>query len=340
MKKWLSIFIGTLLSAFKTRRQLALENLVLRQQLAVYKQSRRRPQLSDADRAFWKAISSIWTSWRQTLVVVQPATVIRRHRKAFRWSWTRRCAKHGRPTIEPRIKSLIQRISRMNPLWGAPRIHGELLKLGIEVSESTVSRYMIRHPKPPSQTWRTFLENHSTELMALDFFTVPTATFHVLFVEVILSHDWRKILHTNATTDRNERWIAQQVIEAIGTDDSYRYLVRDRDVKFGRYFVRRVDSAGLRHVVTAAASPWQNAYAERVIGTLRRECTDHAVVLNERHLRQLLRKYTAYYNRVRTHLSLAKDAPVSRSIQRPASGKICVREHCAGLHHEYYRQAA
>jgi transposase InsO family protein len=340
MIKWLSIFVGTLLSALQVRRELAMENLVLRQQLAVYKQGKQRPQLTDTDRRFWVVIASIWSRWRTALNIVQPETVIRWHRIGFRWFWARKCVKHGRPPIDPRIKALIHQMCTANPLWGAPRIHGELLKLGIDVSEATVSRYMIRRPKPPSQTWRTFLENHSRELLALDFFTVPTANFRVLFVLVILSHERREILHTNVTDDPNERWIAQQTLEVVGTDDFFRFLIRDCDVKYGEYFVRRVSSAGLRHVVTAPGSPWQNAYAERIIGTIRRECTDHTIVLSERHLRRVVRRYADYYNRVRTHLALAKDAPARRVVQLPDQGSIRYRRHCGGLHHEYYRQAA
>ena len=340
MIKWLSIFIRALISALRTHRNLAVENLLLRQQLAVYKEDRIRPRLTNADRGFWTIVASIWPRWREALSIVQPETVIRWHRKGFRLFWTRKCTKHGRPTIDPKIKALIREMCRANPLWGAPRIHGELLKLGFDVSEATVSRYMIRCPKPPSQTWQTFLENHAGEFLAADFFTVPTVTFRVLFVLVILNHDRRRILHTNVTEYPNERWIAQQVLEAIGAEDSYRFLLHDGDVKYGEYFVSRVASAGLQHVVTAPGSPWQNAYAERVIGTIRRECTDHMIVLGEQHLRWLMRRYVAYYNGVRTHLALGKDAPAGRDTHPPDRGSVQSRRHCGGLHHEYFRKAA
>jgi transposase InsO family protein len=227
-----------------------------------------------------------------------------------------------------------------NPLWGAPRIHGELLKLGINVSEAVVSKYMIRHRKPPSQTWRTFLENHAEDILAIDFFTVPTATFRVLFVLVILSHDRRELLHTNVTENPTAAWSARQVYEAIGIDRVPKYLIRDRDVKFGEFFSRQVALAGLKEVLTAPASPWQNAYAERVIGTIRRECLNHTVILGERHLRRVVRRYVDYYNNVRTHLSLTKDAPRGRLVQMPCRGAIRSRRLCGGLHHEYYREAA
>ena len=193
-------------------------------------------------------------------------------------------------------------MSDANPLWGAPRIHGELLKLGIEISETTVSKYLIRERMPPSQTWRTFLENHSKDIIATDFFTVPTATFRVLFVLVVLSHDRREILHTNVSESPTAEWSARQILEAIGLEDAPKYLVRDQDRKFSEYFSRQVASVGITEVLTALASPWQNAYTERVIGTLRRECLDHTIILGEQHLRRTVKSYSDYCNTVRTHL--------------------------------------
>jgi transposase InsO family protein len=231
-------------------------------------------------------------------------------------------------------------MSQANPLWGAPRIHGELLKLGINVSETTVSKYLVRERKPPSQTWRTFLENHAKDIIATDFFTVPTATFRVLFVLVVLSHDRREILHTNVTESPTAEWTARQILEAVGLEDGPKYLIRDRDRIFSENFSRQVASTGLTEVLTALASPWQNSYAERVIGTIRRECLDHVIVLGQQHLRRTVKSYSNYYNKVRTHLSLAKDSPTGRSVQTPGQGSIEVRQHCGGLHHEYYRQAA
>lgn len=235
---------------------------------------------------------------------------------------------------------LIKRMSQANPLWGAPRIHGELLKLGIEVSQTTVAKYLVRDGKPPSQTWRSFLENHAKEIVATDFFTVPTATFRVLFVLVVLSLDRREILHTNVTESPTAEWTARQVIEAVDLRDAPRYLIRDRDRKFSEFFSRSVASAGLKEVLTAPASPWQNAYAERVIGTIRRECLDHTIILGEHHLRRTVRRFASYYNKARTHLALEKDAPRGRPVQFPDLGTVRSRRHCGGLHHEYYRQAA
>lgn len=271
---------------------------------------------------------------------MRPETVIRWHREGFRRHWTAKCRKRGRPPIDPQIRVLIRRMCEANPLWGAPRIHGELLKLGINISESVVSKYMIRNRKPPSQGWRTFLENHAKDIIAADFFTVPTATFRVLFVLVVLSHDRREILHTNVTDSPTADWTARQVIEAIGLDDVPKFLIRDRDRKFSAGFSRQVASAGLMEVLTAPASPWQNAFAERVIGTIRRECLDHSIILSEQHLRRTVKRYADYYNGLRTHLSLEKDAPRGRLVQFPGRGAIRSRRCCGGMHHEYFRQAA
>ncbi|MCP4299568.1 MAG: transposase family protein [Gammaproteobacteria bacterium] len=340
MTKWLTILLQFLVSLFRTRRDLAFENLLLRQQLAVLKEKGARLQLSPADRSFWVMLSKLWPKWRSVLHVVKPETVIRWHREGFRRHWARKCRKKGRPALDPKIRLLIRRMSRANPLWGAPRIHGELLKLGIDVSETTVAKYLIRERKPPAQSWRTFLDNHAKDIIATDFFTVPTTTFRVLFVLVVLSHDRREILHTNVTEHPTADWTARQIIEAVGLDKAPKYLLRDRDKKFSLHFSRQVASVGLAEVLTAPASPWQNAYAERVVGTIRRECLDHTIILGEQHLRRIIKRYLGYYNGVRTHLSLSKDAPRARPIQFPNSGVIRSRQHCGGLHHEYYRAAA
>ena len=227
-----------------------------------------------------------------------------------------------------------------NPLWGAPRIHGELPKLGIEVSETAVSKHMIKRRGPPSQSWRTFLQNHAKELIALDFFTVPTVTFRVLFVLVILSQDRRRILHFNATEHPTAEWTARQLLEACVTDITPRFLIRDRDAIYGQTFRLQVAALKIQDVPTAPRSPWQNAYAERVIGSIRRECLNHMIVLGERHLRRILRSYVDYYNETRTHLSLDKDTPEGRPIQRPDQGRVIELKRVGGLHHEYIRRAA
>jgi putative transposase len=340
MFKWLGIVFGTLRAAIRCRNDLAAENLALRQQLAVMKHQHPRPRFTDADRYFWVALSRIWSGWHTSLHIVQPETVVRWHRHGFRYYWRWKSRHRGRPKTNLEIRALIRQMCRANPLWGAPRIHGELLKLGIEVSETTVSKYMIKRRGPPSQNWRTFLENHAKELIALDFFTVPTATFRVLFALVILSHDRRRILHFNVTGHLTAAWTARQLLEACGIDDVPRFLVRDRDAIYGETFRRQVTALQIQDVSTAPRSPWQNAYAERVIGSIRRECLNHMIILGERHLRRILRSYVDYYNGTRTHLSLDKDAPEERQIQRPKQGKVIQLKRVGGLHHEYIRRAA
>jgi transposase InsO family protein len=340
MIKWFGIVLSTLFSVCRTHRELALENLALRQQLAVMKHRQPRPRSTDGDRLFWVVLSGLWDGWQSALHVVQPATVVRWHRQGFRYYWRWKSRRHGRPRVDAELRKMIREISKANPLWGAPRIHGELLKLGIEVSQATVSRYMIRNRKPPSQTWRTFLNNHVQDLISMDFLTVPTATFRVLFVLVILSHDRRRILHINVTAHPTSEWTARQLLEACGMDELPSYLVRDRDGIYGHQFSRQAKALGIQEVVTAPRSPWQNGYAERVIGSIRRDCLDHVIVLGERQLKRVLSEYTDYYNRVRTHLSLEKDAPETRASQTPEQGRVIKFPRVGGLHHEYSRLAA
>lgn len=332
----------TLFLLFKNPRELALENLALRQQLAVYNRLHPRPRLHSTDRLFWFWLSKIWNSWRVSLVIVKPETVISWHRQGFRLFWTQisRRKGGGRPTVNPKIRELIRKIAKANPLWGAPRIHGELKKLGLDVSERTVSRLIPRRRKPPSQTWRTFLDNHLNETVSIDFFTVPTVTFRVLFVLVVLSHDRRKVVHFNVTEHPTAEWTAQQIREAFPEDGAPKYLLRDRDQIYGENFRQGVRGVEIEEVLTAAHSPWQNAYVERLIGSIRRECLDHVIVLGERHLRTILRGYFGYYHRWRTHLSLLKDAPEPRAIQPPEMGEVIEICEVGGLHHRYERRVA
>jgi putative transposase len=329
------------LAFFKTRRQLAIEVLALRHQLGVLKRSVKRPRLSNVDRGLWVLLSRNWPSWSNALIVVKPATVIRWHRAGFRryWTWRSR-RKGGRPGIDPEVRALIRRMATAN-LWGAPRIHGELLKLGFQISEATVSKYLPRRRKPPSQTWRSFLENHVGTLVSVDFFTVPTVFFHVLFVFVVLAHDRRRILSINVTSNPSAAWTANHIVQAFPWESAPRYLLRDRDGIYGAVFRNRVKNLGIKEVLTAARSPWQSPYVERVIGTLRRELVDHVIVMNERHLRRLLRTYVSeYYHPCRTHLSLGKDAPESRPVEPAETGKVVELPLVGGLHHRYARRAA
>jgi putative transposase len=249
-------------------------------------------------------------------------------------------ARAGRPAVGPEIRALIRRMSTDNPLWGAPRIHGELQKLGFEISQAAVSKYVVRHRRPPSQTWRSFLDNHLQTLVCVDFFVVPTVLCKVLFVFVVLAHDHRRVLHVNVTGAPTAQWTAQQLVEAFPWETVPRYLLRGRDAVYGVAFSSRVQALGILEVKTAPRSPWQNPYVERLVGTLRRECLDHVVVLHETHLRRLLRDYLVYYHSARTHLSLDKDAPEPRPVECRNQGRVVETPLVGGLHHRYRRLAA
>jgi len=273
--------------------------------------------------------------------MVKPGTVIAWHRRGFRlyWGWKSR-HRHGRPAVSLEVRNLIRQMSLANPRWGAPRIHGELLRIGIEMCQATVAKYMARHRQPPSQTWRTFLKDHTKDLVSLDFFVVPTITFQLLFTLVMLSHDRRRLVHFGVTTNPTTAWTARQLLGAFPWDNAPRYLLRDRDSAYGLESSEMAKSMGIHEVLTAPQSPWQNAYLERLIGSIRRECLDHVIVLNETGLRRVLKSYFAYYEQSRTHLSLGKDAPISRPIQPPAMGRIVQIPQVGGLHHRYDRFAA
>jgi len=274
-------------------------------------------------------------------VIVAPATVLRWQRRRFRDHWTQLSGQPagGRPPVNAELTALVRKMAAANPLWGAPTIHGELLKLGIDVAERTVSRLMPERRTPPSQTWRTFLTNHLRDLVALDFFTVPTLRLRVLFILVVLAHHRRRVLHFNVTEHPTAAWTAQQVVDAFPDDSAPSYLLRDRDSIYGPAFRKRVKGMGISEVQTAPHSPWQNPCAQRLIGSIRRECLDHVVVLGEQHLRRTLTRYFAYYHRARTHLSLDKDAPDGRPIET-ALGRVISIPEVGGLHHRYVRQAA
>ena len=335
--------ICLLLRAFLSPRlSLAAENLALRQQLATYHHSRPRPKLRKRDRLFWVVLSRLWPGWQAVLVIVQPATVVQWHRQGFKlfWRWKSRGGKLGRPRIEREIRELIRRMSRENPIWGAPRIQAELKLLGYAVAESTVAKYMVRTRKPSSPTWKTLLQNHLHELAAVDFFTVPTAAFRVLYVFVVLSIDRRRVLHFHVTTCPSAEWTAQQVIEAFPFATAPRFLMRDRDGIYGEYFRRRVKSMGFEEVISAPRSPWQNPFVERLIGSIRHECLDHMIVFNERHLLRILRSYCEYYHTSRTHMALDDNAPIPREVEPPAKGAVSAIPQVGGLHHRYTRRAA
>jgi transposase InsO family protein len=283
--------LGSLRSALRTRADLALENLALRQQLINLRRTSSRARLRNSDRAFWLVLSRFWSRWTDVLVVVKPDTVVRWHRAGFRlfWRWKSRSGSPSDGGVSQETKRLIHQMAEANVGWGAPRIHGELLKLGIEIGERSVSRFMPPKPrKPPSQTWRTFLDNHVGSLASIDFFTVPTATFRVLYVFFVLAQDRRRVLHFSVTEHPSAAWTAQQIVEAFPEDTAPRFMIRDRDCIFGNQFRRRVQGLGIEEILTAPRSPWQNPYAERLVGSVRRECLDHVIVLGERHLHGIL----------------------------------------------------
>ncbi len=329
--------LGILASPFKSKIRLAGENAALRYQLIVLRRKLRgRVQLANSDRWFLVQLYRWFPSILKVLTIIHPETLVRWHRAGFRsyWRWKSRSL-GGRPQIEADLRALIRRMSIENPLWGAPRIHGELLKLGFEVAQSSVAKYMVKRHGPPSQEWRTFLCNHAPDIAAMDLFIVPTIGFSLLYAFVIVRLDRRDLVWINVTTNPTSDWIARQMTEAFPWDDAPKYLIRDRDRIYGAVVTRRLRAMGIRDKPTAPASPWQNGFAERLIGSIRRECLDHIIVFGEAHLRRTLRSYACYYNDIRTHRSLDKDAPVSRPVQR--TGIISSHAILGGLHHHYAR---
>jgi transposase InsO family protein len=326
-----------LIGLFRSRASLEIESLALRHQLNILRRkSPKRPALSSIDRWFFAGLYGLAPGVLSALAIVRPETVIRWHRAWFRryWRWKSR-PQGGRPKTELEVRQLIREMSVANPLWGAPRIHGELLKLGIDVGQTTVAKYMARSRRPPSQGWKTFLRNHADGIASMDLFVVPTISFQLLYGLLILQHGRREILWLGVTTHPSAEWISRQLTEAYGWEQGPRYLVRDRDSIYGDVFIRRLRLMGIRDRPTAPRSPWQNGYCERLIGSIRRDCLDHVVVFGERHLRHLLRSYEHYYNQTRTHLSLNKDSPVTRSVE--TVGRILPLSILGGLHHQYVR---
>jgi transposase InsO family protein len=281
-------------------------------------------------------ITGIWPNLLDLSQVVKPETILRWHRFGFKafWRWKSR-NRAGRPKIDRGLRDLIRRMCRENPLWGAPRIHGELLMLGFNVAQSTVSKYMMRRRKPPSQSWKTFLRNHAEAIAAIDMCVVPTVTFERLFAFLVIGHGRRQLLWVEVTSHPTAEWLARQITEAFPWLSAPTYLVRDNDGAYGHVFTRRVSAMGIRDRPISPGSPWQNGYAERLIGSVRRECLDRVLIFGEAHLRQILTMYASYYNETRTHLSLDKDAPLPRAVQR--CGTIVATPILSGLHHQYVR---
>ena len=343
-------FAVALLAAFRvflrSRTDLALEILSLRQQVAVLKRKRPRPPLKRFDRLFWVVLRRFWPRWSEVLLIVKPDTVVGWHRTAFCWYWRWRSRRGiGRPPIGGELRTLIRRLALENPGWGAPRIHGELRKLGFDLSERTVARYLRRtrrHGKP-RKNWLTFLKNHREVIAAMDFFTVPTITFELLYCLFVIHHGRRKILHFNVTRHPTAEWTLQQLREAFPDAVGCRYVVLDHDKKFSSDVSEFLKATGLKVKRTGIQAPWQNGVAERWVGSCRRELLDHIIAINEAHLRRLLREYVAYYHDDRIHDALNKDAPHERALEpRPsAAHEVISMPRLGGLHHRYgWREAA
>jgi putative transposase len=346
----ISYFAGLFLflsSFFRSRGNLGLEIVALRQQLGVLNRKHPRPRLRARDRLFWILLRRLWPEWKNALIVVRPETVVAWHRAGFRlfWRLRSRSKNRGRPKINAEIRSVIKQMVEENATWGAPRIHGELLKLGFEVSERTVSRY-LRRLSPPDQVrklWATFLRNHREVIAAMDFFTVPTITFRILYCFFIIEHGRRKILHFNVTEHPTCTWIMQQLREAFPEPCPYRYALLDRDSKYCKDVTELLISSGIKPKRIGYRCPWQNGISERWIGSCRREILDHVIILDENHLRRLIRDYISYYHDDRIHDSLDKDSPATRAVSKKpdSSANLISFPRIGGLHHRYdWQQAA
>src|SRR5450756_1514918 len=331
------LILGILASRFKARATLEAENLVLRQQVNVLRRrTPKRPHLNNTDRFLFVWLYHWFPFVLEAVAIVRPETIIRWHRAGFRayWRWRSR-NRVGRPKVSAELRTLIGEMSRANALWGAPRIHGELLKLGFQVAQSTVARYMCRPSGSPSQGWRTFLSNHADGIAAVDLFVLPTIAFQILYCLVILRHGRRVWVSFGVTANPTAELISRQITEAFAWDQAPRYLIRDRDTSYGPVFVQRLRAMGIRDRPIAPRSPWQNAYIERFIGSIRRQCLDHMIVFGEAHLRRILGRYAAYYDESRIHRSLCKDAPFRHAVER--FGAITSQPVLGGLHHRYCR---
>jgi putative transposase len=339
----IGFFFDSLVRLFRSRRSLWLENLVLRQQLVVFKRKHPRPRLTGLDKLFWVLAQKFWSGWKNALIVVSPETIVRWHRAGFRlyWTWMSRhriCL--GRKHVSKELRELIFKMVAENPTWGAPRIHGELQILGFDVSERTVSRWVQRAPRDPEKIvrWKEFLKNHREVIAAMDFFTVHTVTFGLLYCFFIISHGRRRILHFNVTRNPGSSWVVQQLREAFPFDPSHKHSIFDRDAKFGIEVTAMVKAIGISPKRTSYQSPWQNGVAERWVQSCRRDLLNHVIVLNEEHLKRLLNEYVRYYHEDRTHLGLNKETPGHR-IQSVHRGRVIAKARLGGLHHRYDRAA-
>src|ERR1700690_516546 len=336
-------FLAYLRAFLRTRHDLGLEILALRQQVAVLKRRHPRPRLNNLDRWFWLVLRRLWSRWAEVLILVKPETVVDWHRAGFQLYWRLRSRGGGRK-IGGDVFEIVRRLACENPSWGAPRIHGELLKLGLDISERTVSRYLARRlPRPgdAAKNWLAFLSNHREAIAAMDFFTVPTVTFRLLYCFFAIDHGRRRILHFNVTGHPTAEGVVQQLRETFSDSDRHRYVILDRDSKFSAEVIGFLRSSGIKPVRTSVRSPWQNGVAERWVGSARRDCFDHVIALNEAHIRRLAREYMAYYHADRTHDGLGKDTPSGRAVEvRPIGAELISQPRVGGVHHRYTWKAA
>lgn len=342
MLRSLRLLFVLLVRSARSRRNLLLENLALRQQLGVLKQRHPQPRFAAPDKLFWVTLRWLWPGWKQALILVQPETVVRWHRDGFKWYWTwlsRHRNRAGRKCINKQLRQLIFRMVAENPTWGAPRIHGELKMLGFDISERTVLRWMRKAPRDPepAKRWTTFLSNHREAIAAMDFFTVPTLTFDVLYCFFVIAHDRRRILHCNVTRHPSSAWVVQQLREAFPNDSAPKYLIFDRGSNFNVDVIDTVKSFGIQPKRTSFRSPWQNGVAERWIGNCRRDLLNHVIVFNEQHLKRLMSEYARYYHNDRTHLALEKQTPANREAVKCADAacRVVAMPRLGGLHHRY-----
>jgi putative transposase len=343
MFDFFGLWFGAVTRCFRSRRDLLMENLALRQQLSVWKRRHPKPKLGPYDKLFWVTARRFWSSWKRSLIMVTPETVVRWHRAGFRryWSLVSRVRNRvGRKNISKDVQDLIFQMVVENPTWGAPRIHGELLMLGFDVSERTISRWMKRAARDPdpARRWHSFLRNHREAIAAMDFFTVPTITFGLLHCFFVIDHDRRRILHFNVTRHPTRHWIVQQLRESFPYGSAPKYLVFDRDAKYGLEVPAAIRFMKITRIQTSFRSPWQNGVAERWVGSCRRELLDHVIALNERHLKRLLSDYVRYYHEDRTHLGLDKGTPNYRPCSA-SLGSVISYPRLGGLHHRYDRAA-
>ena len=327
---------------FRSRSDLLMENLALRQQLGVLTQRHPQPRLAAPDRLFWVVLRRFWSGWKRSLLIVQPETVVRWHRAGFKlyWAWlSRHRIRAGRKCVSRELRELIFRMVAENPTWGAPRIHGELKMLGFDLSERTVLRWMRKAPRnpEPAKRWAAFLRNHREAIAAMDFFTVPTLTFGVLYCFFVIAHDRRRVLYFNVTRHPTSAWVSQQLREAFPFDAAPRYLIHDRDAAFSAEVLATAKALGVKSIRTSFKSPWQNGVAERFVGNCRRDLLEHVIVLNEPHLKRLMTDYLRYYHDDRTHLGLEKQTPAGRErVEGTTVGtKVVSMPRLGGLHHRY-----